>query len=237
MKKYKKTDEVSYALGITIVFYLIEAKKEVINKIYIHSKFVGTDAYNKLISLCDKDNIKYEINDKVFNVLSDKENCFVIGEFKKYETNINFKDNHLVLVNPANAGNLGTIIRSMLGFNISNLVIITPSVDIFDPKVIRSSMGAIFNINFKFYDSFLIYQKEAQDHRIFPFMLQTNNNIKDIAFENNFSLVFGNEATGLDQSFLKIGTPVKIHHSDKIDSLNLPNAVTIGLYEATKKLF
>lgn len=237
MKKYKKTDTNSYALGITIVFYLLEAKANIVNKVYIHSKFVGAEAYPKLIELCNQKKIKYEINDKVFNILSDKENCFVIGEFKKYETNIIFKENHLVLVNPSNAGNLGTIIRSMLGFNITNLVIITPAVDIFDPKVIRASMGALFNINFKFYDSFSLYQKEAKGYNYYPFMLQTDNNIKDINFTNPFALVFGNEATGLDASFLKVGTPVKIFHSNKIDSLNLPNAVTIGLYEATKQHF
>ena len=53
--------------------------------------------------------------------------------------------NHVVLVNPGDMGNMGTIIRTMLGFNYSNLAIIKPGVDVFDPRVIRASMGALFN--------------------------------------------------------------------------------------------
>lgn len=57
--------------------------------------------------------------------------------------------NHVVLVNPGILGNMGTIIRTMLGFNYTNLAIIRPG-DVFDPRVVRASMGALFNINFEF---------------------------------------------------------------------------------------
>lgn len=50
--------------------------------------------------------------------------------------------NHVVLVNPSNAGNLGTIIRSCIGFGVEDIAIILPAVDLFDPKTIRASMGA-----------------------------------------------------------------------------------------------
>ena len=49
-----------------------------------------------------------------------------------------------------------------------------------------------------------------------------------------FSLIMGNEATGLPASFAKVGCPVRIEHTNNIDSLNLPIATSIGLYEATK---
>ena len=69
-------------------------------------------------------------------------------------------------------------------------------------------------------------------------MLQAKVNLSTITSLNgNYSLVFGNEATGLPREFLNIGTPVIINHSDKIDSLNLPIAVSITLYEFTKERF
>ena len=52
-----------------------------------------------------------------------------------------------------------------------------------------------------------------------------------------FSLIFGNEATGLDDSFLEVGQSVLIRHSDRIDSLNLSMAVGIALYEFTRGWF
>ena len=58
--------------------------------------------------------------------------------------------------------------------------------------------------------------------------------LNETEFVKPFSLVFGNEATGLDDSFLSVGTSVIIAHSDRIDSLNLPIAASIAMYEATK---
>ena len=52
-----------------------------------------------------------------------------------------------------------------------------------------------------------------------------------------YSLVFGNEATGLPEEFANTGTPVVIPHLKGIDSLNLPVAAGIAMYEATKACF
>lgn len=237
MKKYHKQDEKSYALGITLTFELLEHRVKQVTKVYIHSSMDQNETFLRIKNICQNNNIPLEFNDKVFRILSDKENCYVIGEFTKYETQLDVNQSHILLVNPSNAGNLGTIIRAMLGFNITNLAIITPAVDFFDPKVIRASMGAIFNINFAFFNDFINYQKIYQQHHYYPFMLQTDNNLKDCHHEGLFTLIFGNEATGLPSSFLHVGTPLKIVHSQEIDSLNLPMAVTIGLYEFTKNKF
>ena len=67
--------------------------------------------------------------------------------------------NHVVLVNPGDMGNMGTIMRTMLGFNYYNLAIIRPGVDVFDPRVLRASMGAMFHLNIEYFDSFEDYGK------------------------------------------------------------------------------
>lgn len=235
MKKYKKSDLYSYSLGITLTFYLLEARAKHVNKVYVHSKYINSESYIKLLSLCNDNNIEIILNDKVFNILSEKENCYVIGEFTKYDTALE-NDNHLLIVNPSNMGNLGTIIRSMVGFGVYNLAIITPSVDIFDPKVIRSSMGSLFKINFEFFSSLEEYLSK-NNNNIYPFMLKSKSDLKKTNITSPFTLVFGNEATGLDDKYLLVGSPVVIKHSNEIDSLNITNAVTIGLYEATKNNF
>ena len=237
VKKYKRNSEYSYSLGTTLTFELLNAKPDMVTKVYLHPDFKHDETYDKLISLCDKYDIVYEVSIKPFNILSDKENCYVIGEFKKYESIIE-NTNHVVLVNPSDAGNMGTIMRSSLGFGIKNLVVISPAVDHFNPKVIRSSMGAIFSMNVKYYDDFNEYIKEYPNRDIYTLMLQAKESLVEVPkTENHFSLVFGNEATGLPREFLQIGTPVNIKHSHAIDSLNLPIAVSITLYEFTKKYF
>ena len=237
VKKYKHDSKVSYALGTTLTFELLKYKSNLVTKIYIHPNLNKDETYTKLINECNKYNIPYEESAKVFNILSDKENCYVIGEFTKYNSDLE-NDNHVVLVNPSDAGNMGTIMRSSLGFGIKNIAIIKPAVDIFNPKVVRSSMGALFGINVKYYDSFEDYQNEFKDHNIYTLMLQAKVNLSEVENTNQkYSLVFGNEATGLPKKFLNIGTPVIIKHTSNIDSLNLPIAVSITLYEFTKHNF
>lgn len=237
VKKYKKSSEYSYSLGTTLTFELLKARINDVTKIYLHPDFKHDETYSKLINICDSGNILYETNIKPFNILSDKDNCYVIGEFKKYSDHI-IDDNHIVLVNPSDAGNLGTIMRSALGFGIKNIAIINPAVDAFNPKVIRSSMGACFSLHIEYFDSFKEYQLKYNHHDIYTLMLQAKQSLSEIKKTTNyFSLVFGNEATGLDKEFLNIGTSLIIKHSHDIDSLNLPIAVSIALFEFTKNKF
>ena len=233
MKKYKKEDLESYTLGTTLTLELLNKKREYVTRVYIHSKQEHNDIYNKIVKICNDSNIEIIASDKIINLLSDKENCYVIGVFKKFTTNISSNENHIVLVNPSNMGNLGTIIRSSVGFGINNLIIIKPAVDIFNPKVIRSSMGAIFNVNFVYYDNFKEYI-DSYKRNYYPFMLKAKNTLDRVQKKEPYSLIFGPEASGLDDEFLNIGTPILIKHKNTIDSLNLDNAVSIALYEFTK---
>ena len=237
MKKYKKTDLESYTLGTTLTLELLNKKIEYVKRIYISSKQEKNETYNKIVEICQDNNIEVIYSDKIINSLSDKDNCYVIGVFQKFSLEIDNSKNHIVLVNPSNMGNLGTIIRSSVGFGINDLVIIKPAVDIFDPKVIRSSMGAIFNIRFMYFDSFDDYKNSLPKREFYPFMLKAKTNLKDIMPIDNYSLIFGNEGSGLPDSFLDVGTPLIIRHTKNIDSLNLDNAVSIALFEFTKNNF
>ena len=237
MKKYQKNSLESYTLGTTLTLELLTKKIKYVKRVYIHSKQEKNNSYKKIISICKENKIEIIYSDKVFNILSDKENCYIIGIFKKYNCHVDLTKNHVVLVNPENKGNLGTIIRSCRGFNIENLIIIKPGVDIFDPKVIRSSMGAIFNLNFAYFNSFEDYINLVQKRNFYPLMLKATTNLSQVEVKEPYSLIFGPESSGLNDEYLKIGTPLIIMHSKLIDSLNLDNAVSITLYEFTKNKF
>ena len=120
VKRYKKDLDVSYALGATLTIELLKCKIEYVTRIFIHSKLEKNENYEKIENLCKMRNIPIIQNDKVFNILAEKENCYVIGEFKKFSTMINKDLDHIVLVNPSNSGNLGTIIRTMFIFGIND---------------------------------------------------------------------------------------------------------------------
>lgn len=232
--KYKKGADYSYSLGTELTLELLLRHPEKVIEVYVSSRQNDNEIYNRIVTLCRQNSIDIIHNDKIFNILSDKGNCYIIGVFRKFENPIRKDKKHLVLVNPSNSGNLGTIIRTSVGFGINDLVIITPAVDIFDPKVIRASMGALFEIRFSLYDSFEEYMKQCDEREIYSFMLDGKTALNEVRPAKKYSLVFGNEATGLPDSFHDYGNTVIIRHLNSIDSLNLCNAVSIGLYEFTK---
>ena len=232
MKRYEKDMDYSYTLGIFPTIELLNRKSIAVSKI-IFSSEINKDIENKIIELCNN-KIEYTYDDKLIKKISDKENCYVIGIFNKYYSNLDLNEPHVVLVNPSNMGNVGTIIRTMLGFNYKNLAIITPSVDIFNPKVIRASMGSIFGVNIKLFSSFDEYKETYNKHKIYTFMTDGKLKLNEIEKDNLVSLVFGNESSGLDESYKKYESVV-INHSNEIDSLNLTIAIGISLYEFSLK--
>lgn len=231
--RYKKEDNITYALGATVVMEYLLHNVDSVKNIIIHPAFRAEDTKVKIEEITTKYHIPVSVEEKPFNILSQKENCFVIAAVEKVKTTLK-AGNHIVLVNPSNAGNLGTIMRSALGFGIRNLAIITPAVDPFDPKTIRASMGAAASVNVELFESFTAYQARFPNNHFYPFMLDGSSKMQVTSIEENFSLILGNEATGLPAEFQHIGQPIRIDHSGFIDSLNLPIAASIAMYEATR---
>ena len=144
---------------------------------------------------------------------------------------------HIVLHHPSDSGNLGTILRTALGFGLKNIAIIRPAVDSDDPRVVRASMGAAFSLNVRHFDSFDQYRAQYPLRRLFPFMLTGAVPLDEAVqkVDGPFSLVFGNEASGLPDAFAQMGVSTLIPHSHQIDSLNLAIAAGIGMYAFTRK--
>lgn len=233
-KKYNKELEYSYCFGGFPTYELLSKKPKQVMQLILHEKAEQNKELNSILALAKKNNIRTITNGKLIEKLSGKGNVYIMAVFKKYNQTLQQKENQVLLCNPSDMGNLGTIIRVMLGFNYTNLAIIKPCIDIFDPKVVRASMGSIFSINIKLYDSIEDYLKENNNH-IYPFMLQAKETLQDTTNKTTpHTLAFGNEAHGLDDSFLQLGTPLIIKHSNNIDSLNLSMSVGIALYEFSK---
>lgn len=233
-KNYSKEGNISYTFGAFPTYELLSQKPDIVEEIIIHEKLEMSDDIDKIFSMAKANNITITKNGKLIEKLSKKGNVFVMGIFKKYITPLTKNSNHVLLNNPSDMGNLGTIIRAMLGFGYENLALITPCIDHFDPRVIRASMGAIFSINIETFSSFEEYQSKYNNYP-YPFMLKATTTLQNLTSkEYPHTLVFGNEATGLPDAFLNIGTPLIIRQSEKIDSFNLSMSVTIACYEFSK---
>lgn len=234
MKLYKKGDESSYTLGVFPTIELLKQRPQDVKRVVVHSSIEQNKGYPVIQELCQQYHIPIDVHDRTIEKLSPKNNCYAIGVFKTYQSCLQ-ENHHVVLEHPMDMGNMGTIMRTMLGFGYKNLVIIKPAVDIFDPKVIRASMGAIFHLNIVYYDSFEDYYQQFPNHEFYPFMLKGAQNIYQVVAKKPYSLIFGNESHGLDDHYLNYGQSVFIPHSEDIDSLNLSMALGIALFHFSKE--
>lgn len=233
VKSYKKSFDYSYTLG---AFPTIELIRNAPDKVI--QVIISPDLEDKTIitDLCKQNQIALVESKKLIERLSDKENVYIIGVFKKFEKELSKSAPHIVLVNPSNMGNLGTIIRTAIGFGIHDIAMIEPAADIYNPKVVRASMGALFHMNFSYYDSFETYAELYSEHEFFPFMLDADKTLVPGLYQEDkpYSLIFGNEATGLDEKFHNYGTSVLIPQSSEVDSLNITVAVAVASYVFTE---
>lgn len=234
LKIYKKKLDYSYSFGIHPTIELLESRPQSVSTVLLSADTQESDGIAKIKALCKRNNINFDYADKAISKLAIKEKTHVIGVFKKFKSPLKANENHVVLVNPSIPGNLGTIIRSMVGFNFNNLAIIYPASDIFDPTAVRASMGAVFKVNYEYYPSFLQYLEDFKGQNIYPFVLNGKNKLTDMQFTKPSTLVFGNEGSGLGEYFDQFKESVTIEHSKNIESLNLSSAVSISLYQFSK---
>lgn len=136
-------------------------------------------------------------------------------------------------------GNLGTIIRAAAWFGIRNIYCSEDCVDVYNPKVIQSSMGAILHVNVFYTDLQKLLESASGDKiRIFGAMVQ-GESIYSYRLSNNGIILLGNESKGISEELIpyisdRIMIPKQTDASSGIDSLNVSMAASVILSEFTR---
>ena len=232
LEAYSKKLSYSYTLGVFPSLMLLEARPEAAVRLLLHPNGLDSEGVAKLRERCAELGVREEMAERVLRRESKKDNCFAGLVFEKYESTLDPNCCHAVLCQISDSGNVGTALRSLLGFGIRDVAIIRPCVDVFDPHVLRASMGAFYKMRVHTFDTFEEYRALYPERPLYPFMLDGAKTLNEVAASAKppFSLVFGNEASGLPAHFAQLGQSVFIPQSDEIDSLNLAVAVSVGSY-------
>ena len=143
----------------------------------------------------------------------------------------------LILDHIQDPGNLGTIIRSAVAFNIDTIVISPDSVDIYNPKVVRSNQGMMFHTNIIITDTEkLIKELKEKDYKIIGTKVTNGKDVKEASIYSHFALIIGNEGKGISDNIEKLCDEfLYIKMNDKCESLNASVAASILLYEINNK--
>ena len=232
LEPYSRKLPYSYALGVFPSLMLMEAQPQRVQRLLLHPDGLKNEGVEKLRARCAELGVREEMAERVLRRESKKDNCFAGLVCEKFDSDLDPAACHAVLCQISDSGNLGTAMRSLLGFGIRDVALIRPCVDVFEPHALRASMGAFYKLRVHNYDCFDDYRREHPDRPLFPFMLDGAISLNEAAAAARppFSLVFGNEQTGLPAEFSRMGQSVMIPQSEEIDSLNLAVAVSVGSY-------
>ena len=238
LESYRRELDYSYAPGLFPALEALTRRPELVRRLLISSQIDRETALPRLEALCDKHGIRSEEADRALKRIIGKENTYAAAVFAKQDGALAPDDNHLVLHQVGDRGNLGTMMRTALGFSYHSIAIIRPAADPYDPQVIRASMGALFSLRVRSFDSFESYRALFPEHHLYPFMLDASLPLAEALRQvrRPHALIMGNEGSGLPPAFANLGQPVRIPHSDQIDSLNLAVAAAIGMYAFSSSL-
>ena len=197
----------------------------------------------KLVDLLVLDGYNYDIDFlytsvtyQVMKKLSDvKSTPKVIGVVKMNDTSLIKGNKILMLDDIQDPGNLGTIIRSSVAFNISDIILSNNSVDLYNDKVIRASQGMIFKINIIRSDLVkVINELKSNDYLIYGTSVKNGIDVRNIKTDK-YAIIMGNEGSGVKKELLDLcDKNIYIKMDENCESLNVGVAASIIIYELNR---
>ena len=238
-KKYREENNEFIIEGIKLLEEAINENANIKKVIICDDCNLENDIYNELKYEIAKLDCIY-VSEKIFEYISDvksPQGIMAIIEKDNGNKEIDYNENViLILDNIQDPGNMGTILRTADSLNLKQIIISKGSSDVYNPKVVRSTMGAIFRINIIESENLIKTVKDLKKHKIsvVSTSLDTNKSIYDLEY-NKTAIIIGNEANGVSQELQDLSdNKVKIPLLGKTESLNASVATAIILYEAMR---
>lgn len=237
--------------------YRDESNEYIVEGVKLIEEAVGENAKIKKIIVCEDTTRTYEIptnvrleiakyeciyvTDKIFSSITQVTNPQgIMAIIEKNSTNqeIDYSQDIIVALDDVqDPGNLGTILRTVDSIGLNQIIVSKETADAFNPKVVRSTMGAIFRIKIIEVEDLKQTIKEIKKHhfKLMVTSLQTKNSIYDIDFRKKI-IVIGNESNGVSKEIQDMADEkAKIPMLGKTESLNASVAAGIVMYEYVRQ--
>lgn len=146
--------------------------------------------------------------------------------------------NLILLEDIRDPGNLGTILRTAEGAGVTGIILSKTSVDMYNPKVIRSTMGAIYRMPFIYAEDFreTLIRIKQRDISVYAAHLNAKKAYDEINYKTKCGILIGNEANGLSDEIAAMSDEyIKIPMSGSVESLNAAIAAAVLMYEVYRQ--
>ncbi len=241
--KERQKDQVFVVEGLKLYG---EAPRERIREVYVTTEFLERLRRQSERAVLDKlgETGFEEVTEEVFAKLSDTrtpQGILAVVEQPRYELNqLLLQENPLFLLleDLQDPGNLGTILRTGEGAGITGVIMSASTVDIFNPKVIRATMGSVFRVPFLYADDLQITVDRLHEAGVKTYAAHLQGDVyyDSFGFCGPVAFMIGNEANGLGEALTaRASARIKIPMEGMVESLNAGVAAALLMYEAHRQ--
>mgnify|MGYP001632442950 FL=1 len=183
---------------------------------------------------CVDENADFYVTKEIMEKISSQKSISYNAAVVKFIPEDSVNGNVIILDNLQDPGNLGTIIRSSVAFNIDTIIISDTSVDLYNPKVVRSTEGMIFNLNIirRNLEGIIPVLKNL-GYKIVGTDVNEGIDVRNISKEN-VAIIIGNEGNGMSENVKEMCDEfINIKINKSCESLNAGVAASIIMYEVS----
>ncbi|SFG55412.1 RNA methyltransferase, TrmH family [Lachnospiraceae bacterium C7] len=217
-----------------------EAPKDWVQQVYVSETFYENEENRPYF-----EEFSYEVlSDSVFKGVSDTitpQGIIALVKMPSYSINDMLKENKtqlLILESIQDPGNLGTMIRTSEGAGTTGIIMNNTTVDIFNPKTIRSTMGSIFRVPFVIVDDLekTINELHESGVKLYAAHLKGKASYDKKDYTSACGFFIGNEGNGLSDEIANLADEyIKIPMEGHVESLNAAISATLLMYEANRQ--
>ena len=240
-KKARTEQGVFVAEGLRLAEDVFKSAAKLIREVYVSENFAGSDELKRLYDLAGDIRISepVTVKDSVFESMSETvtpQGILCVVEQPSYTVDgiiCGDEIKLLVLEDIQDPGNLGTMVRTAEAAGMNGIIMSRGTVDIFSPKVIRSTMGAVLRVPFVYTGDLndVLDGLRAKGISVYAAYLRNGTDFKKVKYSNRAAVLIGNEGNGLSDAVLEhCDMNVFIPMAGEVESLNAAVAAALLMY-------
>lgn len=243
--KVRREQNVFVVEGIKM---FLEAPIELIENVYLAEQLwqsEKSDILQAKLNQLEAHNISCEVvADNVFKSVSDTQTpqgviCVVRQQEFSLEQMLEVENPlFIVLEDLQDPGNLGTIMRTAEGAGVTGVIMSRNTVDLYNPKTIRSTMGSIFRVPHLYTEDLIstVQQLQKNNVKVYAAHLMNSKDYVEVSYIEGTAFLIGNEGNGLTDELSRVADAyIKIPMQGQVESLNAAVAAALVMYEAYRQ--
>lgn len=247
--KKSKERKVSKSFVVEGPRMVIETPVDKLKAVYVAEGFSKNIANELLLeeiwNKCKQANVTYEVvADQVFKSVSDTQTpqgIMAVVAIPEYELDELLEGKHthlLILESIQDPGNLGTMVRTGEGAGVTGIIMNKTTVDLFNPKTIRSTMGSIYRVPYFVTENLtdIIQKLKNKGISIYAAHLKGELSYDEKDYTKACGFLIGNEGNGLSDEIAGLADEyIKIPMEGQVESLNAAISATLLMYETNRQ--